>query len=276
MPHTEDTHDFSSELRAYLRDIKHFNLLTHEQEIHYALTGQTNKLVEHNLRLVVSIAQSFARRCNCSLMDLIQEGNLGLMKAAEKYDPRKINPESERPYKFSTYATWWIKQSVSRYVYESSHSVHIPTYISELVNRARQMIGAGMPVWQVAAELGQSEERIAYYILMSESFASLDACIDGGDDEAYTLADLLEDRTEGMSHNEFNRAELKDTIESALEQFGERMQLILRMRYGLGEMEICTLREIGEHLKITKERVRQIELKALHRLGNQQELIASL
>jgi RNA polymerase primary sigma factor len=256
-------------IRQYLSEIGRIPLLTAEQEMALAkrvaegdLEAQ-QRLVEANLRLVVSIAKRYNSH-DISLLDLMQEGNLGLIRAAQKFDPT-------RGFRFSTYATWWIRQAVSRALAEHTRTIHIPVHIVELIYKIKritrhlyQELGRDPLAEEIGYLAHLSKERVVELQNMAENPISLDAPLT--DDEQYHLADTLEDTrakapVEVVTHNA-----LRDQISNALELLNGRERLVIELRYGLHDGHCHTLEELSSSFKLTRERIRQIEVKALRTL----------
>ncbi len=256
-------------IRQYLGEIGRYPLLTAEQEM--MLTRRVadgdleaqQRLVEANLRLVVSIAKRYHNH-GVSLLDLIQEGNLGLIRATQKFDPA-------RGYRFSTYATWWIRQAISRAVAEYTRTIHIPVHVVELMYKIKrvtralyQELGRDPVVEEIAGAAHLSKERVVELQSMAEMPISLDAPLI--DDEQYHLADTLEDTRTTAPADVVARSVLREHITKALETLNQRERQVIELRYGLQDGYCHTLEEVSAHFKLTRERIRQIEVKALRTL----------
>ncbi|NBT93532.1 MAG: RNA polymerase sigma factor RpoD/SigA [Chloroflexi bacterium] len=254
----------------YLKDIHDIPLLTAAQEVDLAQRIESGdetarqQFTLSNLRLVVSIAKRYVGR-GLSLIDLIQEGNIGLMRAVQKFDWR-------RGYKFSTYATWWIRQAITRAIADKGRTIRLPVHVSEALTklngvqqRLTQELGREPTDEEVADELGLDVVRIRETRLASRLPSSIDQPM--GDDEDASVGDFVMDRTEpgpeGVTHERMLRQEAERTLETVL---NEREKMVLEMRYGLGDREVFALEKIGEKLNLTRERVRQIEAQALRKL----------
>jgi RNA polymerase primary sigma factor len=269
----EDTGDNEKEventIRQYLAEIGRFPLLTADQELQIARRAANGdkearqRLVESNLRLVVSIAKRYNNH-NVSLLDLIQEGNLGLIRAAQKFDP-------VRGFRFSTYATWWIRQAISRALAEYTRTIHIPVHVVELIYKMKritrelyQLHGRDPLPEEIAGKINLTKERVVELQSMAEAPISLDAPII--DDEQYHLADLLEDTQAIAPAEAVTHQVLRDQITHALDALNQREREVIEMRYGLHDGYCHTLEELSVYFKLTRERIRQIEVKALRLL----------
>ena len=269
---TIDLADISSDsIQMYLREIGKVPLLTGEEEISLAKRKDRGdkeaekRLIEANLRLVVSIAKKFADK-NLSLLDLIQEGNIGLFRAVEKFDYRK-------GYKFSTYATWWIRQAITRALADQSRTIRIPVHMVETINRfqhvQRQLIqdlGREPLPEEVAAEMNETVERIRHIIKINQDTISIDTSV-GDDDENSTLEDFIEDVRTVTPDRAAALQILRERMHEIVGQLHPREQKILEMRFGLSDGVSHTLEEVGEEFGVTRERIRQIEAKALEKIA---------
>ncbi len=256
-------------VKQYLKEIGMYPLLTAEQELRLAervANGDgraRQKLIEANLRLVVSIAKRYSNQ-GLPLLDLIQEGNIGLMRATQKFDYK-------RGFRFSTYATWWIRQAISRAIAEHSRSIHIPVHVVELIYKikrvARRMYqeqGVEPLPEQVAAEVGLPKERVVELLHVSEQPVSLDAPM--ADDEEYHLADMIEDPSMTAPVDETAHQLQRENIDQAMNVLNPRERTIIEMRYGLKDGHSLSLDEVSVIFHLTRERIRQIEVKALRKL----------
>jgi RNA polymerase primary sigma factor len=256
-------------VKQYLKEIGMYPLLNAEQELHLAeriANGDDlarQRLIEANLRLVVSIAKRYANQ-GLALLDLIQEGNIGLMRATQKFDYK-------RGFRFSTYATWWIRQAISRAIAEHSRSIHIPVHVVELIYKIKRVArrlyqeqGVEPLPEQIAAELGLPRERIVELLNVSEQPISLDAPM--ADDEEYHLADVLEDITTSVVVDHVAQQAQRAHIEQAMSVLNPRERTIIEMRYGLKDGHTFSLDEVSVLFRLTRERIRQIEVKALRKL----------
>jgi RNA polymerase primary sigma factor len=266
-----DLGDISTDsIQMYLREIGKVPLLSTEEEMSLARrkdvgdAAAAQRLMVANLRLVVSIAKKFVGK-NLSLADLIQEGNIGLMRAVEKFDARK-------GYKFSTYATWWIRQAVTRALADQSRTIRIPVHMVEAINRyqqvARQLIqdlGREPLPEEIAAEMGEDVEKVKDFIQYSQETVSLDTSV-GDDDEDSVLEDFIEDFKNISPDRAAALQLLREYVKDAVKDLLPREQKILEMRFGLEDGVSHTLEEVGEEFGVTRERIRQIEQKALEKI----------
>jgi RNA polymerase primary sigma factor len=256
-------------IRQYLAEIGRYPLLTPEQELKIAQrvaegdhTAQ-QQLVEANLRLVVSIAKRYNNQ-GISLLDLIQEGNLGLIRAVQKFD-------AHRGFRFSTYATWWIRQAISRAVAEHTRTIHVPVHVVELIYKLKrttrqlyQDLGRDPFPEEIARAINLTKERVVELQSIAEAPISLDAPLI--DDEQYHLADTLEDSHAAAPAEVVTHQVLRDHITRALETLNHRERQVIELRYGLHDGYCHTLEELSIYFKLTRERIRQIEVKALRTL----------
>lgn len=261
----------SDSIQMYLKEIGRVPLLTPKEEIELAKRKEAGdkkaaqKLIEANLRLVVSVAKKFLGY-GLSFLDLIQEGNMGLFRAVEKFDWRK-------GYKFSTYATWWIKQAITRALADYSRTIRVPVHMVENINRCRktsrwlsQVLGREPRPEEVAAEMGESPENIRYLMKISEDVVSLEKTIGPDEDEKTELGDFIED-VKTISPDRVAAVKiLRDYMREIIKDLPKREREILDMRFGLSDGVAHTLEEVGREYNVTRERIRQIEAKALERL----------
>lgn len=261
-------------VRMYLREIGKVPLLTAEEEIELAKKIEKNddearkKLAEANLRLVVSIAKRYIGR-GLTLLDLIQEGNIGLIKAVEKYDWR-------RGYKFSTYATWWIRQAITRAIADQARTIRIPVHMVETINKLIRVqrklvqdLGREPLPEEIASEMQLPVDKIQHVLKISQETISLEAPV--GEEEDSQLGDLLPDEQSVSPEDAATHELLKSHIKDVLFYLSPREQKILRMRFGLDDGKGHTLEEVGQEFGVTRERIRQIEAKALSRLKKHRE-----
>lgn len=266
----QDIYDDS--IQMYLREIGKVSLITGAEEIDLAKRigkgdeSARKKLTEANLRLVVSIAKKYMGR-NLGLLDLIQEGNLGLFRAVEKFDWRK-------GYKFSTYATWWIRQAITRALADQSRTIRIPVHMVETLNKyaqaERQLVqdlGREPLPEEIAAEMGVEVEKVYHLKKISQETVSIDAPVgEESDEEGSYLADFIEDDDRPKPTEMAGRQLLKEYVQEILRDLDPREQKILKLRFGLEDGVTHTLEEVGEEFGVTRERIRQIEAKALERI----------
>ncbi|NMC51603.1 sigma-70 family RNA polymerase sigma factor [Candidatus Kuenenbacteria bacterium] len=268
-----DLTDISSDsIQMYLREIGKAPLLHTEEEMQLAKRKEKGdkeaerKLIQSNLRLVVSIAKKFVGRGGLTLLDLIQEGNIGLFRAVEKFDYRK-------GYKFSTYATWWIRQAITRALADQSRTIRIPVHMVETINKFQQVqrrliqdLGREPLAEEIAAEMGEEIEKINHIMQISQDTVSLETSVgDDGDDDA-KLSDFIED-TKTMSPSKAASLRLlAEHVKSIIEELTPRERKILEMRFGLVDGVAHTLEEVGQEFGVTRERIRQIETKALEKI----------
>lgn len=268
-----DLSDISEDsIQMYLREIGKTPLLSGEEEIDLAKRIEKGdqmafkRLTEANLRLVVSIAKRYMGR-NLGLLDLIQEGNIGLFRAVEKFDWR-------RGYKFSTYATWWIKQAITRALADQSRTIRIPVHMVETLNKyakvERQLVqdlGREPLPEEIAAEMGIEVEKVYQLKKISQETVSIDAQVgEESDSEESSLKDFIEDTESVMPSETAGRQLLKEYVTSVLHDLDPREQKILKMRFGLEDGVTHTLEEVGAEFGVTRERIRQIEAKALEKI----------
>ena len=256
-------------VRMYLKEIGKVPLLSPDEEIELAKKIELGdeeakkKLAESNLRLVVSIAKRYAGR-GMQLLDLIQEGNLGLIKAVEKFDYRK-------GYKFSTYATWWIRQAITRAIADQARTIRIPVHMVETINRLvrtqRQLVqklGREATPEELAKELDMPVERVREIMKISQDPVSLATPI--GEEEDSHLGDLIQDNNVEVPADAATYTLLHEQLMDVLSTLTEREQKVLRLRFGLDDGRPRTLEEVGRQFNVTRERIRQIEAKALRKL----------
>lgn len=259
-------------VRLYLREIGKIPLLTPEEEADLAqriVKGDKkakDKMVESNMRLVVSIAKRYGGR-GLDFLDLIQEGNTGLLRAVEKFDP-------EKGFKFSTYATWWVRQAITRAIADQARTIRIPVHMVETINkvlRTTRKLTAELnrePTnEEIAKELDMEPEKIDYVMRIKQDIASLDASVGReGDDEDSVLGDFVEDEERDSPEDSAANQILKEQLSEIIATLTEREQKIIRLRFGIGGGRPHTLEEVGNEFDVTRERIRQIEAKALSKL----------
>ncbi len=258
-------------IQMYLKEIGKVALLSGDEEVELAKRKERGdkeaekRIIEANLRLVVSIAKKFAGAKGMSLLDLIQEGNIGLFRAVEKFEYRK-------GYKFSTYATWWIRQAITRALADQSRTIRIPVHMVETINKFQQIqrnliqeLGREPLADEIASEMGETIEKVRYIMKISQDTISLETTI-GDDDEDSTLEDFIEDVKNVTPDRAAALQLLKDYVKNIVAQLSPREQKILEMRFGLIDGVAHTLEEVGQEFEVTRERIRQIESKSLEKI----------
>ena len=259
-------------VRLYLREIGKIPLLNSEEELALAqkvVAGDKkakDKMAEANMRLVVSIAKRYSGR-GLDFLDLIQEGNTGLLRAVEKFDP-------DKGFKFSTYATWWIRQAITRAIADQARTIRIPVHMVETINkllrtqrRMTQELNREPTIEELAKELEMEPEKVEYVIKIKQDITSLDAGVGrDGEDEDSVLADFIEDEDTVTPEESATNQLLKEQVQSVLSTLSDREQKIIKMRFGLENGKSHTLEEVGQEFAVTRERIRQIEAKALAKL----------
>ena len=256
-------------VRMYLKEIGRIALLTAKEEIDLAQRNEKGqksakkKLIESNLRLVVSIAKKYVGR-GLTLLDLIQEGNQGLIRAVEKYDWR-------RGFKFSTYATWWIRQAITRAIADQARTIRIPVHMVETINKLirssrklMQDLGREPTLEELGAEMLLPPGRIREIFKIAQDTTSLATPV--GDEDDSLLGDFIPDETQPAPDDQASKQLLKENIEEVLGTLSGREAKVLKMRFGLDTHRSMTLEEVGKEFAVTRERIRQIEVKALRKL----------
>lgn len=256
-------------VRMYLKEIGRIPLLVAAEEVDLAQKiekgslAAKKKLTQSNLRLVVSIAKKYIGR-GMSFLDLIQEGNQGLMRAVEKYDWR-------RGYKFSTYATWWIRQAITRAIADQARTIRIPVHMVETINKLvrtsrklMQDLGRTPTPEEIGAELDLTPERVEEIFKIAQDITSLEKPV--GDDKDSLLGDFIKDTSTPSPYDIASKQLLKENIEEVLSSLSDREAKVLKMRFGLAGYKPMTLEEVGKEFGVTRERIRQIEAKALRKL----------
>lgn len=274
----ENVDEFADDsVRLYLREIGKIPLLTQEEETELAqriVKGDKkakDKMVESNMRLVVSIAKRYGGR-GLDFLDLIQEGNTGLLRAVEKFDP-------EKGFKFSTYATWWVRQAITRAIADQARTIRIPVHMVETINKVMRTtrkltseLNREPTNEEIAAELDMEPEKIDYVMRIKQDTASLDASIGReGDDEDSALGDFVEDEERESPEDSAANQILKEQLSEIISSLSSREQKIIRLRFGIGGGRPHTLEEVGNEFRVTRERIRQIEAKALSKLRKNKE-----
>ncbi len=259
-------------VKMYLREIGKIPLLTAEEELDLAQKAAKgnkkakDKMVEANMRLVVSIAKRYSGR-GLDFLDLIQEGNTGLLRAVEKFDP-------EKGFKFSTYATWWIRQAITRAIADQARTIRIPVHMVETINkvlRASRKLTAELnrepTIEEIAKEMDMDVDKVDYVMRIKQDIASLDASVGkDGDDEDSVLGDFVEDEDRISPEDSAANQMLKEQLADIISTLSEREQKIIKLRFGIGGGRPHTLEEVGAEFSVTRERIRQIEAKALSKL----------
>ena len=259
-------------VRLYLREIGKIPLLTPEEEADLAqriVKGDKkakDKMVESNMRLVVSIAKRYGGR-GLDFLDLIQEGNTGLLRAVEKFDP-------DKGFKFSTYATWWVRQAITRAIADQARTIRIPVHMVETINKvlrtSRKLtseLNREPTNEEIAEALDMEPEKIDYVMRIKQDIASLDASVGrDGDDEDSVLGDFVEDEERDSPEEAAANQILKEQLSEIIATLTDREQKIIRLRFGIGGGRPHTLEEVGAEFDVTRERIRQIEAKALSKL----------
>jgi len=256
-------------VRMYLKEIGRISLLTAVEEVKLAQRiekgsdAARKKLVQSNLRLVVSIAKKYVGR-GMGFLDLIQEGNQGLMRAVEKYDWR-------RGYKFSTYATWWIRQAITRAIADQARTIRIPVHMVETINKVirisrklMQQLGREPSPEEIGDELELDPDRVREIFKIAQNTTSLEKPV--GDDQDSLLGDFIQDTSQPSPYDSASKQLLKENVNEVLKTLSDREAKVLKMRFGLNGSRPMTLEEVGREFGVTRERIRQIEAKALRKL----------
>ena len=257
-------------VKMYLKDIGQVQLLTPEQEVELAkkiLDGDERakkELSERNLKLVVSIAKKYVNRSSMQFLDLIQEGNLGLLKAVEKFDHTK-------GFRFSTYATWWIRQSITRAIADQARTIRIPVHMVETIHRLSrvskqlmQELGRDPTNAEIAERMGLTENRVVEIQKIAQDPVSLESPV--GEEDESRISDFVEDESIKSPTDNAAQDILKTQLLQVIETLTPREQKVIRLRYGIDDSHPRTLEEVGKEFNVTRERIRQIEAKALRKL----------
>ena len=261
--------DATEPLKIYLREIGQIPLLDPEEEkelgkrISEGDETARKRLAEGNLRLVVSLAKHFTGR-GVPFLDLIQEGNMGLMRAAEKYDYTMEN-------RFSTYASWWIREAMQRAIDQQSREIRVPVHVAENMKKVQkaakdlqQSLGRDATTQEIAEKIGKSEEDVKTILTYLQNPVSLETPV--GEDGENSLGDLVEDKRESTPEEAMETLAEQEEVSELLSSLNEREQTVIRLRYGLADGRTHTLEEIGDEMGVTRERVRQIEARAMEKL----------
>ena len=257
-------------IKMYMREMGKIDMLSADEEHHLAsLVAQgdknaRNQLVEANLRLVCSLAKHY-QGCGLTYQDLIQEGNIGLIKAAEKFD-------AEKGFRFSTYATWWIKQAISRAIADQARTIRVPVHMAENINKVKKIERQLLAELQheptnaeIAKAMKMSEDQIAEIKSYMTDTTSLDIQV-GDDDDGTTIGSFVEDTHFVNPADAYVKAANGEMVDMVLSTLSDREANIIRMRFGIGQDRAMTLEEVGKEFSLTRERIRQIEAKALRKL----------
>lgn len=257
-------------VKLYLKDIGQAQLLTAEQEVELAKRIMErdeyakNQLIERNLKLVVSIAKKYVNRSSMQFLDLIQEGNLGLTKAVDKFDYTK-------GFRFSTYATWWIRQSITRAIADQARTIRIPVHMVETIHRLSrtskqlmQELGRDPTNAEIAERMGLTESRVVEIQKIAQDPVSLESPV--GEEDESKISDFVEDESVQSPTDNASRDILRTQLLEVIETLTPREQKVIRLRYGLDDGHARTLEEVGKEFNVTRERIRQIEAKALRKL----------
>ena len=260
----------SDPVRMYLKEIGRIPLLTREEEIRLAQqvekgsAAAKQKLIDSNLRLVVSIAKKYIGR-GMTFLDLIQEGNKGLIRAVEKFDWTK-------GFKFSTYATWWIRQAITRSIADQARTISIPVHMVETINklmrtsrRLMQELGREPTPEEIGEIMEMEADKVREILKVAQNTTSLESPVGDSDDDS-TLGDFIEDEKQKSPYEVTTEQMLKENVEEVLSALSDREAKVLKMRFGLNDNKMMTLEEVGRKFGVTRERIRQIEAKALRKL----------